>query len=558
MTGKTINLSKALYVHNANGFSLHLPQSLNRDSVVQVKVTGVNLSYTGFLVYLSCGSSQMSTPKYTEFMAGGNAFTYGDFEINFELKVKNFIDPDPEFAESITFLMPKYSLQMKEIIFKSITAEIDGKEISFDLSACEFFGDTNKEFGNISYTETSEKNYDIYSRPFNVKDKTYAHMIAASLVSKGNNFRMKKVIERIRKGEKVYYSPLGGSITEGGGPASFRDGYAYQFFKKLQAKYNPGGNNIVMNPCGLGGTGSAEGLMRYSSNVIERAGHAPDLLIIEFAVNDEAGTENIRGFEQLIRTALEGNPDCAVIGLYSAAPYTNSQAEKIPVGEHYGIQQVSIQNAVDNNNGEFDLNTDSVFYVDYVHPSTMGHTIMCDCLMNLVDSIDKDTADSPVPVPAVYKISDSSFSGFKQIFPDYAPGYKEIPGVKVSCGSFTERDFAPQTPASDLVSYPYNWKKPGRVEENLKDIPAENDAFKMELVCKNILIIYKALECGTAEVLIDGVVADTLNGSKESWNTSNFKSFIKEDEARHHVIEIRMASGDENKPFTIEGIGYSD
>lgn len=558
MIGKTINLSKALYVHVADGFTLSLPEPLTRGSEVLIKVSGVNLSYTGFQVYLSSDSVQMSTPKYTEFMAGGNTFTYGNFNIEINTSVKNFCDPNPDSADKITFLMPKYSLKMMEVIFTEVSVVINGIETKLDLAQASFREDAQKEFGDISYTETTEKNYDIYSRPFGVKDETYKKMIDASLVSKGNNWRMKKVLEKIKHGEKVYYTPLGGSITEGGGPASFRDGYAYQFFKKLQNKYNPDGNNIIMNPCGLGGTGSAEGLMRYPQNVVERTGRAPDLLIIEFAVNDEAGTENIRGFEQIIRTALSQYPECAVIGLYSAAPYTNSQVEKIPVGEHYGIQQVSIQNAVDNNNGEFDLSTDSVFYVDYVHPSTMGHTIMADALMNLVDSIDKDNEDKPVAIPAEYKITDSSFCGFKQILPAYAPGFNGNPGVKFQAGSFTDRDFEPQHPANDLISYPYNWMKPGRQRESLKNIPVENEAMRLELTCKNILIIYKGTGCGTAEVLVDGIVADTLNGNKESWNTSNFKSFIKDNVAKPHVIEIRMASGDEDKPFTIEAIGYSD
>lgn len=558
MNGTTKNLTNALHVKVADGFTLSLPESISLGKTLFINVKGVNLSYTGFQVYLSSAQVQMSTPKYTEFMAGGDTFTYGDFEIKFTATVKNFTNPDPDSADKITFLMPKYSLKMMDVIFTEVRVTTDSGSVNLDLSKAEFWGEADKEFGNISYTETLEKNYDIYSRPFGVKDETYAKMLSASLVAKGNNYRMKKVIEKIKNGLPVFYTPLGGSITEGGGPASFRDGYAYQFCKKLQNKYNPGGNNIIMNPCGLGGTGSAEGLMRYPQNVIERAGRAPDLLIIEFAVNDEAGTENIRGFEELIRTGLSGNPECAVIGLYNAAPYHNSQVEKIPVGEHYEIQQVSIQNAVDNNNGEFDLNTDSVFYVDYVHPSTMGHTIITDCLMNLIDSIDSDAADNPTEIPASYEISDSSFKNFKQILPAYAPGFNGNPGVIFHAGSFTERDFEPQHPANDLLSYPYNWKRSGRLREDIKDIPAENEAMRLELTCKNILIVYKGTGCGTAEVLIDGVVADTLNGNKESWNTSNFKSFIKENTAKPHVVEIRMASGDEDKPFTIEAIGYSD
>ncbi len=557
MTGSKITLNDALYVHSANSFSFKLPSALSFGQEATVRVTGVNLSYTGFLVFLSSGSSQICVPKYTQFLAGGETFTYGDFDITFSLKVAAFTDQDVSCADSITFLMPKYSLKMMEVIFKSVSVTVNGKETHFSLSDAVFNEGAEYECGKVSYEETDQKLYDIYSRPFNVKDETYEAMINASLVSKGNNFRMKKLLEKIRANKPVYYVPFGGSLTEGGGPASFRDGYAYQFLKKLQAKYNPGKDNIIMVPCGLGGTGSAEGLIRYHSNVIERCGHQPDLLIIEFAVNDEPGPENIRAFEELIRNAMLKNPECAIIALYSAAPYTRTQDEKIPVALHYGIPQISIMDAVNKNNGEFPLDEYSTFYADYVHPSTMGHTIMTDCLMNLVDEIDSAPEDEPNSIPEERKITESPYTNFRFILPDYAPAYSGNPGIKLSAGSFTERDFAPQTQSNDLISYPYNWHRPGRVSDKLKDIPAENDAFKIELTCKNILFIYKAFNCGTAEVLVDGKVEGTLNGSKESWNTSYFKSFINENETRPHTVEVRMASGDEDKPFTIEGIGYS-
>ena len=71
------------------------------------------------------------------------------------------------------------------------------------------------------------------AHPFKINDADYQKMVEKTIVSTGNNARMKKVLAKIRAGEKVYVTALGGSVTEGAGPAKFTDGYAYQFFRLL-------------------------------------------------------------------------------------------------------------------------------------------------------------------------------------------------------------------------------------------------------------------------------------------------------------------------------------
>lgn len=139
-----MTISNSLYVHEADGFSLSLPTVLPRGKSLSIKVKGINLSYTGFLFYLSNNSIQMSAPKYTEFLAGGDTFKYGDFNISIDATVRNFINQECDSANELTFLMPKYSLKMKEIIFKSVSVVIDGKETDLDLSKAKFWGDSKK------------------------------------------------------------------------------------------------------------------------------------------------------------------------------------------------------------------------------------------------------------------------------------------------------------------------------------------------------------------------------------------------------------------------------
>lgn len=73
----------------------------------------------------------------------------------------------------------------------------------------------------------------------------YDAMLDTSVVSTGNNERLKKVIEKARNGEDVYLAAIGGSITEGAGATSYTEGYAYQFFQQFKELYGvDGGDNI--------------------------------------------------------------------------------------------------------------------------------------------------------------------------------------------------------------------------------------------------------------------------------------------------------------------------
>ena len=57
-------------------------------------------------------------------------------------------------------------------------------------------------------------------------DTAYQKMVKTALVDTGNNYRLKTVIEKIKKGKKVYIAKKGDNVTEGAGPQDFKDGYA--------------------------------------------------------------------------------------------------------------------------------------------------------------------------------------------------------------------------------------------------------------------------------------------------------------------------------------------
>ena len=63
----------------------------------------------------------------------------------------------------------------------------------------------------------------------------YEDMISKSLLSQGNNKRLKDVIEKAEKGEDITIAYIGGSITEGAGARPINTNcYAYQSYLKFK------------------------------------------------------------------------------------------------------------------------------------------------------------------------------------------------------------------------------------------------------------------------------------------------------------------------------------
>ena len=382
---------------------------------------------------------------------------------------------------------------------------------------------------------------------FGIKDKRDSELLNLSVLDTANNARLKAVIEKMKKGQTVYVACLGGSVTEGVGPANYRDGYAYQFQKKLSAKYADGkSSNIKFDGAGLSGTPSTLGLVRYQKDVVETLGQSPDLLVIEFAVNDGSGREYERAFEALIRDALLQNDDTAIIALYSAATYGNQQSWMKEIASHYGVPSVSTMNVVTRAllDGDF---TKEKFYTDTVHPTKEGHALQADILMNLLSLIEKEKADEKNSLPQEWSAT-PTFSGMTRI-----SGNNE--DVKIEEGVFSSTDITGQTTKKNgKTDFPQNWyKKQG-----------SQGTFKMTINCKNLIFVYKengawdGLDFGVAEIYVDGQWFDSYDGAPSNgWNNAVARVIIDEDEAKEHTVEVKMQEGDEKKAFTILALAYS-
>ena len=376
---------------------------------------------------------------------------------------------------------------------------------------------------------------------------TYNKMVANSLVSTGNNYRMINAIQKALRGEDVTIAYIGGSITEGASATTHSNCYAYQFYSMFKERYGKnGGSNIHYVNAGISGTPSSLGVLRYSRDV---APSKPDIVFVEFAVNDADDVTNGDAYESLVRTVLnsENKPACMLI--FSVfKPDWNLQDRMIPVGKQYNLPMISIKNAVVPavNAGQI---TSSQFWAnDGWHPVNYGHKLMADCIMYCVDQMltkGKDTQDITVSnSTAIGK----SYEGMKMI-----ESNTKMDGLTINAGGFDGSD-------TSTGNFQYN-NQPKFKNVWKHNTYSNGTSFTMTVDCKSMLFAYKlsnSQSAGKVDIYIDGKYSQTVDSYKSGgWNNPWVIKLINNSSSSTHKIEIKMANGNSNKEFTILGFGVA-
>ena len=390
--------------------------------------------------------------------------------------------------------------------------------------------------------------------PVRFDSEDYKKMIADSLVSTGNNYRLKKVIEKCKRGEDVTIAYIGGSITQGAGAKPINTMcYAYHSYEAFCQMFSPnGGENVHYVKAGVGGTPSELGMIRYDRDVTKDGEIVPDLVVIEFAVNDEGDETEGVSFESLVLKILQADNAPAVLLNFAVFMSDwNLQTRLQPIGERYELPMVSVRNAVVPQFEESKVITKRQFFYDIYHPTNDGHHIMGDCIAHLFDIVDKEDMaanDISLDKEPVYG---TQFKDIVRFDRSNADAFAKISRIgydkKDTTIQYVERDM-------DLNATPEfedNWMNDGSVS---------GAEFKMTICCKNLVAVIKdsgSSEFGTADIYVDGKVVKTINPLDNGWAHCNPQILIDEGESAEHEVVFRMKDGDEGKKFTILGFGVT-
>ena len=377
-------------------------------------------------------------------------------------------------------------------------------------------------------------------------EEWYRQALQDSVMSVGNNARLKKVIERAQSGEVITLATIGGSITEGAGASSYQECWASRFHIRFKTAYGAeDGGNVCFVNAGVGGTPSPFGYMRYQREIVNRvpgkdSDGLPDVVVIEFSVNDWEEPTKHRCFESMVKEILDAPNEPAVILLFAVFRNGfNLQDDLKKIGKNYDLMMVSIKDGFYNHFGK-ELTKDG-FFSDEYHPTSLGHRIMTDCLMQAVTNAAEAETDA-APDLDVKPVYGTDFMGLKTIFGD-----TETEEFTVDRGGF---------PGSDSGSYhnqPVGWVCGKNFYHNVKD---SMDPLTVRGVFRKCLVAWKATNStsfGAAEILIDGRVVMTVKGGEGKWGQSEVVLVLDEKEAAEHTLEIRVT--EEGKAFTVTAIG---
>lgn len=384
----------------------------------------------------------------------------------------------------------------------------------------------------------------------------YEKLLEKSLMQQGNNYRLKRVIEKAERGEDTTIAFIGGSITQGAGAIPINDQcYAWKMFRGFCELCGRGTEeNVHFVKAGVGGTSSELGMVRYDRDVCAEGQTAPDLVVVEFAVNDEGDETEGESYDCLVRRILASPQEPAVILLFSVFTNDKNLQERLAkVGKAYDLPMVSIKDCVVEQfyqkPGQGRVISKNQFFYDVYHPGNLGHTVMADALLHLLRTA-KQAEYSPEPVPVTDRepAYGDEFTCISLLDRNHSEAADFI-----DCGDFSERDEDLQAVERnrDLFrtpQFPYNWLHRGG------DRP-----FVMDITCSALLIVEKdsaSAQAGCAEVYVDGERVRVIDPREVGWVHCNALILFRGREKTKHHVEIRMASGDEEKQFTILGFGY--
>lgn len=431
---------------------------------------------------------------------------------------------------------------------------------------------TPEQMGKISVRLYLNDGYDappeVKDEAVDVGSEAYCEMISHSLMNLGNTYRIRKAIEKSRAGKEVTIAYIGGSITQGAGATPINtECYAYKSYQLFQKRFAVL-DNVKFIKAGVGGTPSELGMIRFDRDVL-RKGEKPDIVVIEFAVNDEGDETKGNCYESLVRKVLNLPWKPAVVLLFSVfANDWNLQERLKPVGERYDLPMVSILDAVTpqftKKKEEGKVLSKNQFFYDMFHPDNIGHTIMADCLQYLFErceAAEHARIDTFAEGMTEEEILEQKLSGKPAIGADFEAvrllDKKDMfSKAKITEGGFVWTDTELQSVEMDAEltltpEFPYNWMYDGT--------KSEENWFEMTIPCKSLLMVFKdsgEVSAGRAKVYVDDQYCLTADPHINNWLHCNAVVLFQAEETKEHKIRIEIVDEDRTKQFTILGFGY--
>lgn len=355
-------------------------------------------------------------------------------------------------------------------------------------------------------------------------------IIRKAMLTTGNTERFRKVFAKAAAGEEITVAYIGGSITEGY-TLQPEECWAKLTYDWLCEKY-PGTKINYVN-AGMSGTPSSLGVVRAERDVLEPCGD-PDIVFIEFAVNDAADKICKDSYESLVRRflALDTEPAVALLFMRTDTGYS-CQAQQSAIGERYGLPMISLNDGL-----TYAIDEGMMTWADYsndgAHPNPEGAKLVAEMIEYFYGCVEDGTVYGDGNAPAVTDVN--------AVEPLNDPAYTNmhlLDGQNLTPLSVGEY----KNDKEILGTFPNGWYRKG----------GENQGISFEMTFESLFLVFHCnnnKKFGTAEVFVDGeLAAEVPSYSNEGWSNP-VPRFIKQfDTAGTHTVEVKMKEGQEDNTY---------
>lgn len=209
-------------------------------------------------------------------------------------------------------------------------------------------------------------------------------------MQRANLSRLKNCMRRAEKGEELTIGFFGGSITQDCAATVHENSYAYRVFRWWERAFPKAEFHYVNG--GIGGTTSHFGVSRVITDMLM---YQPDVVVIDFSVNDEANIFFQETYEGLIRRILTWKSEPAVLLLNNVFYDTGKNAQEYhnAVGGWYHVPYVSIKDTL-YQKMKAGMYTREELTQDGLHPNDKGHELVAEEVITFLEQVREDIDDA--------------------------------------------------------------------------------------------------------------------------------------------------------------------
>lgn len=326
----------------------------------------------------------------------------------------------------------------------------------------------------------------------------------------GDLARLKEFILKCKAGKDVTVVSIGGSVTQGESATSLDKAYPSLIGQWISSRF---GIKVNAVNAGCNGTGSVIGVERVERDVLR---HNPDLVVVEFSVNDGDNDLDLEAYESLMLRLLTAESRPAVIH-FAMCGRDKRSSERIHrvVCEHYNVPLISLIPFMD-----WEKDT-APYFKDGVHPIDLGFEVIKNLITMKLADVEANLDlinDEPLPLPE--KMTNAGMVDCKAI------DVKDIPDLDFGDWFVDGFDTVCTTPGG-------------------KPLVIKAD-------CSYILIKYEQNNSLNAKIkiVIDGKEEEAKVICNNGFYYNIVASFCQEKEPACHEVKIYMTEGDRFKMST--------